>query len=315
MLSNRVKSKKSKVKRLKLVMMVMCAIMLVGCNKGSNRNVVMWGKTYSYEPFLWKTQVPDTLKRTLCFDFNDDAVRYMSAPLKLGVFKKDDSGRLRQVKADEMELFVNGKAVGGNIISVNATEREVEVGIVLSQNAENKMHYWYIKPIDNAGLDRINDKDNYGEDDAVMEIKIHKRHIMNPLAEGLMWIGIIFLAALILWFVLLKRMFFPTFRVTRLQLTGPEPYLSQLKIKGYRMCVLSANPNKQNWFNKVFAGEIKYETNQLWSAPVVFEPRDKKSVRIRPDKTYTADTRFLKTNVDYVIVNETTKAKTTMRIS
>ena len=297
------------------IVFAIMSISFISCNKGNDENVVLWGKTNSYDPFLWKKQVPDTLKQTLCFDFNDDAVKYLSAPLKLGVFKKDNNGHLRQVKADEMELFVNGQHVEGNVISIDAAQNEVEVGVVFNQNAENKVHYWYIKPIDAAGLDRINDKENYGEEDAVMEIKLQKRHVMNPLAEGLMWFGITILAALVLWFIVLKHMFFPTFRVTRLLLTGPEPYMSQLRIKGYRMCILSANPKKQNWFNKVFVGEIKYETNQLWSAPVVFEPRDKKSIRVRPDKTYTADTRFLKTNTDYVIVNETTKAKTTKRIS
>ena len=299
-----------------LIILTVVSIFTVSCTKEDNKNVVLWGKTNTYDPFLWKKQVPDTLKQTLCFDFNDDAVRYLSAPLKLGVFKKDDNGHLRQVKTDEMELFVNGKAVEGNIISVNSSESEIEVGVVFSPNAKDKIHHWYIKPIDTAGLDRINDKDSYAQDEAIMEIKLQKRHVMNPLAEGLMWFGITVLAALILWFVVLKQIFFPTFRVTRLQLVGPEPYLSQLKIKGYRMCVLSASPQKQNWFNRVFTGAIKYEVNPMWSAPVIFEPRDKKSVRVRPDKnTYSVDARFLKTNVDYIIVNETTKTKTTMKIS
>ena len=302
--------------KLFLLILTVISIVTVSCNKVNVENAVLWGKTNTYDPFLWKKQVPDTLKQTLCFDFNDDAVRYLSTPLKLGVFKKDDNGHLRQVKKDEMELFVNGKAVEGNTISVNSSESEIEVGVVFSPNAKDKIHHWYIKPIDTAGLDRINDKDSYGQDEAIMEIKLQKRHVMNPLAEGLMWFGITVLAALILWFVVLKQIFFPTFRVTRLQLVGPEPYLSQLKIKGYRMCILSASPQKQNWFNRVFTGAIKYEVNPMWSAPVIFEPRDKKSARIRPDKnTYSVDARILKTNVDYVIVNETTKTKTTMKIS
>ena len=302
--------------KLFLLILTVISIVTVSCNKVNVENAVLWGKTNTYDPFLWKKQVPDTLKQTLCFDFNDDAVRYLSTPLKLGVFKKDDNGHLRQVKKDEMELFVNGKAVEGNTISVNSSESEIEVGVVFSPNAKDKIHHWYIKPIDTAGLDRINDKDSYGQDEAIMEIKLQKRHVMNPLAEGLMWFGITVLAALILWFVVLKQIFFPTFRVTRLQLVGPEPYLSQLKIKGYRMCILSASPQKQNWFNRVFTGAIKYEVNPMWSAPVIFEPRDKKSVRVRPDKnTYSVDARILKTNVDYVIVNETTKTKTTMKIS
>jgi hypothetical protein len=293
------------------------ALAFVGCNKGNDDNSFLWGKTNSYEPFLWKKQVPDTLKQTLCFDFNDDAQKFLSSPLTLGVFKKDNDGHLRQVQTDEMQLFVNGQALAGNVITVNSSDKEIEVGVVFNHNAENKMHYWYIKPIDNAGLDRINDQDSFGTDDAIMEVKLKKRHVMNPLAEGLMWLGITILAALVLWFLLLKHMIFPTFRVMYLQLVGPEPYLRKLKIKNCRKCVLAGTPEKQNWFNKVFAGEIKYEVNPLWTAPVVFEPRDKKTIHVRVDKdTYSMDgSRFLKTNVDCIINNNTTKTKTTIRIS
>jgi len=315
MLSSNRASSRLRNKLLPIIFAVI-SVSFIGCNKGNDMEVVLWGKTNTYDPFLWKKHVPDTLRQTLCFDFNDDARNYLSEPLRLGVFKKDAGGHLRQVQSDEMQLYVNGEPAEGNVICVRSTESEVEVGIVLNPAAENKMHYWYLKPVDNAGLDRINDKDTYGSDEAVMEIRVRKRHVMNPLAEGLMWFGIIVLGALVLWFVLLKHLFFPTFRVTRLLLTGPEPYMSQLKIKGYRLCVLDAHPQKQSWLNKVFAGEIKYETNPLWTAPVVFEPRDKKSIRVRPDKhTYTTDARLMKTNVDYVLVNETTKTKTTMRIS
>ncbi len=275
-----------------------------------------WGKTNSYDPFLWKKQVPDTLKQTLCFDFNDDAKNYMASPLKLGVFKKDEDGHLRRVEAAEMQLFVNGQLLNGNVITVNATDKELEVGVVFNENAENKVHYWYIKPLDNAGLDRINDQENYGADDAIMEIKLNKHHVMNPLAEGLMWFGIFVLASLALWFLILKHIIFPTFRVTRIQLTGPEPYFSQAKIKGCRMCVLTAKAPHQNWFNKVFTGEIKYVVNNIWSGDVVITPRDKKSVRIAPAKgVYTTDARFFRSNEEHVIVNENTKAKTNVKIS
>ena len=300
-----------------------CAVLLenkpvktVQVTVGKDKPVKTWGKTNCYDPFLWKKYEPETLVQTVRFDFNDDAQKYVSRPLELGVFKKDGNGHLRPVPEEEMQLYVNGQPAKGNIIRANASDSELEVGMVVSPEAENKTHYWYLKPVDDAGLDRINGKEYYGRDDAMMEFKVKKRHVMNPLVKGIMWFLIAVLAALILWFIMLKHMFFPTFRVTRLQLAGPEPYLSQLKIKGYRQCILTATPQKQNWFDKVFRGEIKYEVNALWTAPVVFEPRDKTSVRIRPDKhTYTADTRFLKTNVDYVIVNETTKTKTMMRIS
>ena len=297
------------------IVVVILSVVFVSCNRDDS-NAAFWGKTNSYDPFLWKSQVPDTLKQTLCFDFNEDAVRYMTSPLKLGVFKKDADGHLCRVNTDEMQLFVNGEPTEENVICVNASDKELEVGIVFNKDAQDKVHYWYIKPIDAAGLERVNDKESYGDDDALMEIKVQKHHVMNPLAKGLMWFGIIILVSLLLWFVVFKYVFFPTFRATRLLLVGPEPYFSQLKIKGYRLCILSDSPKKQSWINQLFTGKIKYEVNPIWTAPVVFIPRDKKTIRIRPDKhTYTADTHLMRANTDYVIVNEKTKNKTTMKIS
>ena len=290
--------------------------LFLGACSNSSENILLWGETLSFEPFLWKKQVPDTLKQTLCFEFNADAVNHMSSPLVLGLFKKTDDGMLCQVPAEEMELFVNGQVAKDGQIIVRPTDRAVEVGVVFNHNAENKMHYWYLKPIKTAGLERINDKESYSADEAIMEIKLNKRHVMNPLAKGLTWIGIFILAALLLWFLCFKQIIYPTFRVTRLLLTGPEPYFSQLRVKGYRMCILSATPPKQNWLNRIFTGAIKYETNAVWTAPIVIEPRDKTSVRITPDKqTFTTDARIMRINTDYVIVNETTKAKTIAQIS
>ena len=298
------------------VFFIVLAFVLTSCEPNDDTNSVVWGKTRTYDPFLWKKQVPDTLNQTLCFDFNDDARRYLRSPLQLGIYKKDTDGHLKRLSEDEVQLFVNHRPLKDNILTVNPTEEQIEVGMVLGRNAEEKMHYWYLKPVSTGGLDRINDLDTFGTDDAVMEIKVQKKHVMNPLAKVCMWIGFLLAAALVLWFCMLKYMFFPTFRVARLQLKDPEPYLSQLKLKGYRLCILSAEPKKQSWLNRLFTGEIKYEVNPLWTAQVVFEPRDRKSVRVCPDKlTYTTTARILKCNEDHVIVNETTNTKTTMTIS
>lgn len=300
----------------KFISFLLLALLLIGCTQENSENIVLWGKTDTYDPFLWKKQVPDTLKRTLCFDFNQDAVRYMTSPLRLGIYKKKSNGQFCQVSTDEMELFVNGKPVENNIIEVAATDSELEVGIVLKDKAECKIHYWYFRPIGTAGLDRINDKESYDAEDAIMEIKLNKHHVMNPLTEILLFIVIVVVAGLGLWFGILKPIFYPTFRVTRLLLKDPEPYLSQLKLKGYRKCILCDKAQKQSWWDRKLKGKIRYEINPLWSAPVVIEPRDRSSVRVRPDKhTYTTDARIMKTNVDYIIVNETIKTKTTIKIS
>ena len=58
-----------------LIILTVVSTISVSCNKVNNEDAVLWGKTNTYNPFLWKKQVPDTLKQTLCFDFNDDAAK------------------------------------------------------------------------------------------------------------------------------------------------------------------------------------------------------------------------------------------------
>ncbi|MBQ2454897.1 MAG: hypothetical protein II499_02280, partial [Firmicutes bacterium] len=95
-----------------LILAVLCPLMLLAsCNK-ENTGVnapTRWGKENYYDKFLWKKHVPDTLSRTIEFDFNQDARNYMDKPLRLGLFKKTGSGKMLPVTESEMEVFADGR--------------------------------------------------------------------------------------------------------------------------------------------------------------------------------------------------------------
>lgn len=296
------------------VLYSVCILFLCLCASCTKETSTLWGETECYDDFLWVKHVPDTLKKTLCFDFNEDATNYMTKPLRLGLFKKTDKGFV-QLKGNEVELFVDGKKIENNIISVSQECNELEIGIVLNKNIQNQSHFWYIRAIDNAGLEKINDNDS-ATLDVVMDIKVKKSHVMNPLAEGLILFLILLLISLLLWFVLFKPILYPVFKVNKVTLIGPEPYLNSIKIKGCRKLVLTSKNIKQTFINKIFTGEIKYSNSSIWSEDVVFEPRDKKSIRIRPDKNdYMVDARIISINNDCVLENVKHKTKTTIKIS
>ena len=91
-------------KRL-LILAVLCPLMLLAsCGKKADEPnaPTRWGKENYYDKFLWKKHVPDTLYRTIEFDFNQDAKNYMDKPLRLGLFKKTDSGKMLPVTENEM---------------------------------------------------------------------------------------------------------------------------------------------------------------------------------------------------------------------
>ena len=84
-----------------LILAVLCPLMLLAsCGKKADEAnaPTRWGKENYYDKFLWKKHVPDTLYRTIEFDFNQDAKNYMDKPLRLGLFKKTDSGKMLPVR-------------------------------------------------------------------------------------------------------------------------------------------------------------------------------------------------------------------------
>ena len=307
-------------KRL-FILAVLCPLLfLASCSKEANdaNAPTRWGKENYYDKFLWKKHVPDTLYRTIEFDFNQDAKIYMDRPLRLGLFKKTDSGKMLPVTEQEMEVFVDRQKCENNIINVRPDTETLKVGIVFNNDAENKVHHWFFRAVDDGGLERINDMapDTYNADNAsLMDVEAEKHKVMNPLAEGSLLTTIFLIAALLVWMLVLKAIFFPTFRVGKVQLQDPVPYNSLKRVRGYRKMILTNTLPKQGFFDKVFAGKILYEVNDLWTSPVEIEPKDKNSVRLRCPKEFMADARVLKKNQEYTIQNMTTSKKTKIKIS
>ena len=304
-----------------LILAVLCPLMLLAsCGKKADETnaPTRWGKENYYDKFLWKKHVPDTLCRTIEFDFNQDARNYMDKPLRLGLFKKTDSGKMLPVTENEMEVFVDGQKCPSNIIDVQPGTDQLKVGIVFKPEAENKVHHWFFRAVDDGGLERINDMDpdTYKADNAsLMDIEVDKNKVMNPLAMGTALTSLLLLAALLVWLFVMKAIFFPTFRVGKIQLSDPVPYNTLKRMRGYRKMILTNKQPKQGFFDKVFAGKILYEVNDLWTSDVVIEPKDRNSVRLRCPKDFMADARVLKKNQEYTIQNMTTGTKTKIKIS
>lgn len=290
-------------------------------NSVSGTPIAQWGRTRYYDDFAWKKWKPDTLKQTLVFEFNDDAVKHMEQPLELALYKKSSSGKMVRVKDTEMRLFVDGKAAENNVLRVlpdkNNDETAVEVGIVFDPTAENKVHHWFFKPVNTGGLERINDlnEEQFGdESSSLYDIQAEKVKVPNPLATGTTILGIILLAALVLWLAVLQFIVYPRFSVRSLTLMGPEPYLSRKTIRRARQVVLTSKRPSQSMINQLFTGKIVYEVNELWTSDIVIIPRDRKSVRISQKRGYLTDANRLMLGQEYMIQNESTKTKTTIKI-
>ena len=263
------------------------------------------GKATWYDSFLfWGASDPDTLSIDLKAAFNDEA-RKDGSVVKLQI--KDDAG------GKDFQLFYNGQPLSDNTITLNANGNTPSIlSVVFNSDAKEGKRYFAIKAADKQELDNINDQpvEQYN-------LCLRAKYVVNwnPLKTILMWLGILILAALLLWFMIVRRLIYPTIGVKTIQIN--EPYFAKVNVKGVRRVVFTNKKMEQSLINKIFTGEILYKKNDIWTSPLAFEPgAKKKTLRVMRTKDYVFDpyTSMLKAPSDYVVenTNDNTKIKLTI---
>lgn len=263
------------------------------------------GKATWYDSFLfWGASSPDTLTIDLKTIFNDEAKKDGSA-VELHV-ADSDGGR-------DFQLFYAGQKVeNGKIILSIKDEGRSTLSIVFNPHAKEGNRYLTVKAQRPQKLDKINDEP---VEQYTLSLRSKYSVVWNPLKTILMWIGILILAALILWFLIIKHFLYPTIGVKTIQIN--DPYFSKVNVKGKRRVVFTNVRMKQGLLSRIFTGEILYKKNEVWSSPLAFEcGAKKKTLRVVRTKDYTFDpyTTILKAPNDYVVenVNDKTKIKITV---
>lgn len=260
------------------------------------------GKATWYDSFLfWGASDPDTLSVDLKAVFNDEA-------------KKDGSAvQLQIVDPDggkDFQLLYNNQPVENGLIILRSSDKTPTIlSIVFDTDAKEGNRYLSIKEKSKQELDKIND-----EPVEKYQLTLRAKYAVNwnPLKTILMWLGILILAALLLWLLLIKHFIYPSIGVRTIQIN--DPYFSKINVKGKRRVVFTNKNMKQGLISRIFTGEILYKKNEIWTSPLAFEAGAKKrTLRVVRTKDYTFDpyTSTLKAPNDYVVenINDKTKIK------
>lgn len=263
------------------------------------------GRASWYDSFLfWGASTPDTLSVDLRAVFNDEAVGDGSA---LELLVSDEEGR------QDFDLFYNGQPVSGGRIMLRSQQQGPSIlSLTFHPSAQEGRRYLSVKPVAKHELDNVNDQpvEHY-------TLTLRSRYAVgwNPLKTALTWAGLLLLTALVLWFLLLRRLFFPTIGVKTIQVS--DPYFSSVNVKGCRRVVFTDKKMSQGLLSRLFTGRILYKRNDIWTAPLAFEAgQRRKTLRVVRTRDYTFDpyTSVLKSPEDYVVenVNDKTKIKITI---
>jgi len=234
------------------------------------------GVSSYYDSFLfWSGTEPNNLTFSFVPQWSPEAQRAgSSATFTL----KDSEGR------NDFVVLMNGeKLANGTFTLTGENTAPVELEICFNKNAQQGRRLLALQAVSCADLSRIGDTSPAESFQFMLEAKFTK--CWNPLQKILLWLGILLLAGLLVWFLLLKNMFYSRFkRVSRFTIT--DPYYSSRKIHGARRLVLTNRQRKQSALNRLFTGKIIYEVNSMWASDVVIEPTSAGEAKMKSNRDY-----------------------------
>ena len=114
---------------------------------------------------------------------------------------------------------------------------------------------------------------------------VYFRHHLNPLLAWLSWIATVLAIVSLLWFLVLRRMFYPQFRSC--QKTFIIPNLPPLiaKLTGARMVVVSSEQKKQRFWDALIKGPVIYKVHPAFTSPIAMRPMKGRKVLVKADSS------------------------------
>ena len=265
------------------IILVIFTGILFSCKEEVDTSM-LWGKTDYYTDFLFTDYEPVKMVKSICFDANEDANGRVGN-VKFGIYKKIEDNSYIPV-TDEIRLYKNDELCRDNILLITPEDREVKLGIEFTPKAEEGVHKWYLKVLDNGGFDRINE---YAMDEETLPLLLEwhaeKNDIINPLKLGLNIFLITLLGLLFVWFLVMKPILYPTFKIGNIKFTNGA-YFSTKRIYGARKLVVTNSSKTQSAINKLFTGKIVYEKNEFWPDEWEVYPKGKGG-RLVTNRKYT----------------------------
>lgn len=178
--------------------------------------------------------------------------------------------QLPEGEKEDFQAMFNGKKIkSGDVLNIVSGQPAI-LKVQFDEKAKTGKRYFSLVPIGQTSLDMVNGvpTDNYTGTSLRTEYKVG----WNPLKTFFFWLGIVLLALLVVWFLLMKPFIFPTIKVGKVDITGPGSYFKTKKLKGARKVVFSSKTRSQNIFSRIFTGEVRYVKADHFTPELVIIP-------------------------------------------
>lgn len=277
---------------LSYIFICIAVICFSSCETNDNSGYYL-GKSRNYDKFLWSESnwEKDILPEQV-LQINLGDIKF-TKPIKLQLVYEDENGEYQPVNKTIMTVLLNGKKEPSvyQCITIQPQEKDLKLKFRFNKSLGNESRTFKLsmKIIDPGDLDLINGQE--AKAGAILDTSILWQADYelgwNPLQTILMWLGIVIVLFLLLWFLLFRRIVFPTFCFDNLQVIYLEGESKKgredCSLHGAREIICSDSAHSQSGLNRIFCGRIEYLTNPFWKTPAVMKPCGSDGIAIHED--------------------------------
>lgn len=268
-------------KIFKLLLLFMLAVTFVSCK--DKKDVVIFGETEWYKPWLWSKYEPIIMERTFELEFNEDAKLWLKdTPLKFELRTIDDA------PVEDIKLYVNGELCENNVFTVSVDDVELKMGIELDDNIKEGNYNYIIKYLgsdDNVKLDVVS-FESFGYDNS---IQVKKKIVKNPVMVATISSAVLFMILCLLWLfvsriIIWRATSFSTVYIDYNDGMGPK----RIRMSGkYQLVCTNNNKAKDSLLSWIFKGSRQYEFNDFWTHDVVmYDGSRRNNIRVQGLKDF-----------------------------
>ncbi len=256
--------------------LTLCLVLLslASCKDDS----VKFGVAKYHPSFLWCKADTVPVEKTLQLEFSADA---QTDPQRYAEFELvDTDGQL--IEQSVIRMSVDSKVTENNTFRVASQDKEKKLTLLLLPEAAGGTHQGYLR-LKSHNLDRLGNQElAQGEAAYAFMWSVTFEKEMNPLAKVLMWTGIVIVAVLLLWFIVLRPQIYPHFSKMRktmlIKQNGKMVGQMSIAFTGKRAVIISSRKKEQPAWHRIFVGEIYVKVDPHFTTPLKFVPRKKNAI-------------------------------------
>lgn len=238
---------------LLFIISILIVVLSTSCNKNkSNLAAIQFGSAKKYSPSFGSNPYEQILDVAVELQFNKHAIEKNS-------FVELEWVNEKGAKPTGFFFYINGTKMLDNNIRFNAKDyaanQSVKLGLQFKDGMTKGKYKGYLK-VKKSDLDRIDHADLLAESKPeIFRWQARFTETLHPIIKGLIATLIAIVSFHVLWFLLAKPLFFPSFKRGEFEVL--EPAYQTIKLKGYKQFHLGGKQKiRQGFFSKFYTGKI-----------------------------------------------------------